>query len=176
VRYVPYDVDFGETLWRARREAFLAGDYSAPNGISGNEAGAMSDGDVQASMAEFLGVDVADLEEFENMVPEGTQSPAPRDDLDERIARMLTMTMDQGSHSILDVVQVGEWPGIGVVTPVPEAELQELVGTSRPTHPQVAATEAALMERCPRWEGRLVVVHDDQGNPDELCFLGVTGD
>lgn len=176
VRYVPYEADFGEALWKARREVFEAGDYAAPYGMSGDEAGAPSDEDVQASMAEFLGVDAADLEGFEEMVPESVRGPAPRDELDERIAGMLNMTMDQGSHSILDLVRVGDQPGFGVVTPVPEAELEELVGTARPTRIQVEAIETSLFDRCPRWEGRLVVVHDDTGAPQELCFLGVSGD
>lgn len=179
VRYVPYEDDFGEALRKARREVFLAGDYEAPPPVVGDDDFRA----VLADLAAFGGLEafggVSEVVEPSAVgaaaPPPVPGAPEPRDDLDRDIERMLTSTMDRGSHSLLDVVTVGPAGGPGVVTPLTADELRVLFGTDRPTGTQVAQAEDAILQRCPRWEGRLVVVHDPTGSPTHLCFLGVSG-
>jgi hypothetical protein len=176
VEFVEYEADFGEGLWKARRGVFEAGRYQAPAGAEGVDLEGLSDDDVKAMMAEAVGLPVEYIDEMEGMAPGGVGAPRPRDELDERIGRMLALTMDSGSHSILDMVRVGDERGLGVVTPVRDEELERIVGTSRPTRGDVEEHVEALLGLRDRWEGSVVVVYGDDGAPTELCFLGFSGD
>ena len=172
---VPYEDDFGDALWQARRQVFQNGDYQPPYGMTREEAGRLSDEDIQAATAEFFGIGPDELADLNDRAPEGLEPPAPRDDLDKQIIRMLNMTMDAGSHSILDIWRVDREAGFGVVVPLAEAETLQIFGTLTPSRSQVEQAQQELWDRCPRWQGVLVVAYD-AAKPSEICFLGASGD
>jgi hypothetical protein len=89
---------------------------------------------------------------------------------------MFNLTMDAGSHSILDMQRVSAKPGFGNVVPMTEAEMQQIPGTTKPTVADVEEAKDRPWQRCRRWEGLLVVIHDDAGAPSEISFLGAPGD
>lgn len=43
---VAYGDDFDEALWRAQRQVFQTGDYEPPYGMTGEEAGRLSDEEI----------------------------------------------------------------------------------------------------------------------------------
>jgi hypothetical protein len=80
-----------------------------------------------------------------------------------------------GSHSILDVIAVGEKLDVLVATPVSDADLVRLFGTTKPTHAQVEEKRFPLMTlRKPQHPCFLSVFEGEE--PVEYCFAGATGD
>jgi hypothetical protein len=173
VYFAPYDPDFNEALWRLRRVTFIKGDYSGPRFMSGTEAADLTDTEVQAAAAAFLGIEARDLVALD---PLARERPGPRDELDRRINRVLHLTLDRGTHSILDMTHVADRPGLAVVAPLSSSDLTRVLGTSRPTKALIAAAVRPLAELRGRWQGSLAVVHDATSRPVELCFLGRSGD
>ncbi|MEH1165324.1 hypothetical protein V6V47_08050 [Micromonospora sp. CPCC 205539] len=86
------------------------------------------------------------------------------------------LAQETGTHSILDVHRVlseGEQPAFGTVQPVTATEALRHAGTERLTREHVDAIDS-LAERS--WLGRCAVLHDTQGQPEEIYFWGFSGD
>lgn len=80
-----------------------------------------------------------------------------------------------GSHSILDVIGVGEKRDVLVATPVADADLERLFGTTRPTRAQVEDKRFPLMTLRPAQHPCYLAVFEGE-EPVEWCFAGATGD
>ena len=94
------------------------------------------------------------------------------------IEELLKMNETEGTHSILDMVHgcsARDGWSFGVLHPLPNEILEDLLGTSRPTHDQVDAARTELGRQRDRWIGTYVVVYKDD-EPDEYFFTGYSGD
>ncbi|MEU8179238.1 hypothetical protein AB0B85_22490 [Micromonospora sp. NPDC049044] len=107
--------------------------------------------------------------------------PSSASDYPNRPATMKELFDDEsvqesGTHSILDVYRVldeGETPEFGTVEPVSAAEALRHAGTERLTREHVDAIEGLAAQG---WFGRCAVLHDAQGEPEEIYFWGYSGD
>ncbi|MFJ9055780.1 hypothetical protein [Streptomyces sp. NPDC102409] len=105
--------------------------------------------------------------------PEEGREPRPRT-LEELCQDELVR--DAGTHSILDVFQVlgpDDTPDCNTVEPVSAEEARELLGTDKLTRAHVKDFDVFPRSR---WVGRCAVLHDEQGQPQEICFWGHSGD
>ena len=82
---------------------------------------------------------------------------------------------ETGTHSILDIEAVGDFPNDCVAAPAPPEVLLAKYGTSRPTSSEIKAHPRALSELLERGRAYYVVVYKDDV-PDELYFEGASGD
>jgi hypothetical protein len=69
---------------------------------------------------------------------------------------------DEGTGSILDVVQVSGSPDFCSVCPLPDAQRTRLFGTEQPTHRMVESS-GGLFDDIGRGQGVYVVVHKEGG-------------
>jgi hypothetical protein len=83
---------------------------------------------------------------------------------------------ESGTHSIIDVNRVladGEEPDYRTVRPVTPEEATRCAGTTTLTRDHMTAIEG-LAERS--WFARCAILHNGQGEPDEIYFWGFSGD
>jgi hypothetical protein len=79
-----------------------------------------------------------------------------------------------GTRSILDMARVADEPDFGLVTPLPEDDLVDLFGTSKPTHEMIESNDD-LFESLERGQGVYIVVYRDD-TPSEIFFAGYSFD
>jgi hypothetical protein len=82
----------------------------------------------------------------------------------------------EGTHSILDIFRVirpDEEPDYMTVKPISAAEAMEHLGVEKLTRAHVPKFD--VFPRW-RWYGRCAVLHDDNGQPQEIYFWGHSGD
>ncbi len=81
---------------------------------------------------------------------------------------------EDGTCSILDIRSVGDAPGLCTAGPLPDDELLECFGTTKPTREEVGASDG-FWETVDRGEGLYIIVY--KGNePDEIFFGGYSFD
>ncbi|MFJ5267289.1 hypothetical protein [Streptomyces sp. NPDC088358] len=105
--------------------------------------------------------------------PEGEREARPRS-LEELWEDELVR--EAGTHSILDIFRVvgpDDTPDYNTVEPVTAEEARELLGTDRLTRAHVKGSDVFPRSR---WIGRCAVLHDAEGNPQEIRFWGHSGD
>ena len=90
------------------------------------------------------------------------------------IADALLAAEADGTASILDLDTVADRPGFGVAHRLGEAQLQQLFGTTRPTH-QMIENSDDLFDQIDRGQGVCIVVYKDD-QPDEIFFAGYSFD
>jgi len=78
-----------------------------------------------------------------------------------------------GTRSILDMMSVGNAPGLGTLGPLREDQLQQYFGTTQPTHDTVE--EGEFWDDLDRGMGIYIIVYKD-GKPDEYFFAGYSFD
>jgi hypothetical protein len=81
---------------------------------------------------------------------------------------------EDGTRSILDIDRIGDEPDFCVAAPVDEAVLEELYGTTEPTHDMIES-ELEIFEHLDRGQAIYIIVYRD-GQPDELFFAGYSFD
>jgi hypothetical protein len=163
VSQVPYQPDIAAALDVARWDAYRAGNYyqSEPT----PEARAMSE-DEYVRWCESTEGTQASLEVSEEWRA-AQIDPVDPDSL-------LASQPFSGTHSIIDMTEVGSEPCEHTVAPAPAEVLDELFGTRTPTTAQV---EDALdiLDLYGRWCGTYVVGHQE-GRPHTIYFVGHSGD
>jgi hypothetical protein len=82
---------------------------------------------------------------------------------------------DGGTQSILDIVKVGAAPGFSVAGPLDPRDLEDALGTRRPTREVVMARKSQLLANLDRGQCAYVVVYDGD-LPAELFFAGYSYD
>lgn len=89
---------------------------------------------------------------------------------------LLASQPESGTHSVIDMTHVADRPGFGAVAPAPAELLHEVFGTTQPT---VAAIQNAIEENriygFRSWHGMYLIGYRD-GEPDEIFFVGYSGD
>ena len=82
---------------------------------------------------------------------------------------------EEGTHPILDMVEVAEAGAEATVRVLREDEVRALFGTDRPA----AADFERFLEsedwHVDRWQGRVTTLYQD-GEPTALAFWGISGD
>ena len=79
-----------------------------------------------------------------------------------------------GTRSILDMTTVADEPDYGAVAPLPEEQLTELFGTSRPTHEMIEESDE-LYDVLERGQGVYIIVYKN-AQPSEIFFAGYSYD
>jgi hypothetical protein len=79
-----------------------------------------------------------------------------------------------GTRSILDIDVIGDQPDFCVAAPVDQAMLEELYGTTEPTH-EMIESELEIFEHIERGQAVYIIVYRD-GKPHELFFAGYSLD
>lgn len=105
--------------------------------------------------------------------PIGPQSPAPGAK-HSSIEEAFEDADADGTRSILDMERVSDAPDYGAVAPLPDEDLLELFGTTRPTR-EMVDSNYDLFEALERGQGVYIVVYaDDQ--PSGIFFAGYSFD
>jgi hypothetical protein len=93
------------------------------------------------------------------------------------IEELLEAAAEDGTHSILDIEHTADAPDFGVAWPAPQAVVEEVFGTAKPSRADIEAKPDGLAEQLDleRWQAVYVVAYAD-GKPSEIYFEGVSGD
>jgi hypothetical protein len=105
--------------------------------------------------------------------PIGPQSAAPGAQ-HKSIEDALEAADADGTRSILDMEVVSDTPDYGTVAPLPDEELLELFGTTKPTREMVEGSDD-LFEVLERGQGVYVVVYTND-QPSGIFFAGYSFD
>jgi hypothetical protein len=190
--FAPYDKDVGAALQRLREQVFREGRYERftlppeeldtfqgkPRALDPN---APPDQQMQMQEGETFFQWAARLQDFANKMGGVPPKPEPESSTKpETIDELLEEQGESGTHSVLDIRGVSEEPEFGAVSPMPSEELEELFGTDKPTRKMVEdkSVDHSLVEHplvCEPWQGVYFTVYRD-GRPDELFFIGTSGD
>ena len=169
----PYDPDPEVALDRLRERSFAAGDYLPPGGIMRFPRDLPPGTPLNFRLMMALFRAIAAVSMAAHWVARGGRQPRTIDEL-------LSMTGENGTHSILDITHTADIPEFGAATPLSKHRHLKFFGTTTPTHAQVdaAATEPgeALDDGVRRWEAVYFVVHDEVGTPVDYVFVGASGD
>jgi len=106
--------------------------------------------------------------------PVGPQSaaPGPRH---RSIREAITASGEGGTRSILDLERITSRAEYSAASPLPEALLRELYGTTTPTREMVEPDLAFSEYMDERGQGIYIVLHRD-GRPHEILFAGYSFD
>ncbi len=187
--FTPYSADADVALQRLREQVFREGRYERFT-LSSDELESFQEKpgivdptaplekQIEKQEGESIlqwGVRIQKLLGGETPKPEPDSSKKP-----ETIDELLEEQGESGTHSILDIQRVSDEPDFGAVSPMPSEELEALFGTDKPTRKMVEekAGDYDLVEHplvSERWQGVYFTVYRD-GRPDELYFIGTSGD
>jgi hypothetical protein len=105
--------------------------------------------------------------------PIGPRSPAPGAQ-HASIEEAFEDADADGTRSILDLDHFSEEPDFGAVTPLGNDILEELYGTTQPTH-EMIEENMDFFEEIERGQGISIIVYKE-GKPDEIFFAGYSYD
>jgi hypothetical protein len=175
--FVPYEADAASALQRLRQQVFKEGKYGS--GIPKTE-------DMRAMLEQMIAQGpnpdearrrmdqaLAKIEQLRHLMPPEPPKPAT-------IEALLEQRAENGTHSILDIQRISPTPDFASVCPMPADDLRTVFGTDKPTREMVEDKlgDEPLVEHplvAERWQGTYFVVFRD-GQPNELCFVGTSGD
>jgi hypothetical protein len=189
--FTRYEADVGAALGRLRKRVFREGRYE-------RFVPSQEDLEVMQGKLRKIGPDVPSHEreriqqqdamirlagQIQSILGEWGDKPEPVPDYSKKprtIRALLKEQGESGTHSILDIERVAARPQSGAVSPMPAKRLKEIFGTDRPTHEMVEALRGAceLFEDplvVEGWQGVYFTVYR-HGKPDELFFIGTSGD
>ena len=86
----------------------------------------------------------------------------------------LANSAEEGTASILDIMNVGVTPEICSVCPLSDEDLESYFGTTEPTHEMILENQD-FYEPIGRGEGIYITVYKD-GRPNEYFFAGYSFD
>ena len=105
--------------------------------------------------------------------PIGPQSPAPGAK-HSSIEDAVEDSAEDGTRSILDMERVSDTPDDCAVAPLPDEDLLEFFGTTKPT-PEMVEGSDELFEMLERGQGVYIVVYTDD-QPSGIFFAGYSFD
>lgn len=105
--------------------------------------------------------------------PIGLHSPSPGAQHDS-IEEALEDSGEDGTRSILDMMQVSATPDYFTVAPIPIDDLRRQFGTDRPTHEMIENSDE-VFETLERGKGIYIVVYKED-KPTEIYFAGYSFD
>lgn len=189
--FVPYEADASAALKRLREDVFARGDYVFGDGLSEEqvEEGMTRMRPELEAAAKEMAAKAEDpsqpehvraaLKEFATRMREmGNYKARPRPSQPKTIEALLEQQAENGTHSILDVIEISPEPKFGAITPFPRAQLVEFFGTEKPSHEQIEeAYESGSIEEIAseRWQGICITAFRND-SPSEIFFAGCSGD
>ena len=108
-----------------------------------------------------------------DLFPIGPDSPAPGAQ-HATIEEALEGAAEDGTRSILDLDHVSDTPDFCAVTPLEDAVLQNLYGTTKPTR-EMVEQNMNFFKDIQRGQGIYIILYID-GEPDEIFFAGYSFD
>ncbi|MHB8898697.1 MAG: ankyrin repeat domain-containing protein [Thermoguttaceae bacterium] len=202
--YCPYNPDAQAALQKLREDVFRRREYSLPGDvlaglddkslkdISPDVAGlrkmiALAKG-LDEAFAD-IGADTSDstkrtreMETFIDKIEQEGFASAAKAFFKEKTSKKpqsideaLELAEEAGTHSILDIDRIGDTPGFGVATPLSQAELIELFGTTEPTLEMAQDFEVELQSFREPGMALYFPVYGE-GKPVQYAFAGSTGD
>jgi hypothetical protein len=182
---VAYQSDVTKVLDDLRRDVFLRGEYErpAPDVNFLEELGFFDvDDETREALIGECGLEPlraplarVGLDGLRDYIRFLYDAPKLRD-LDELMALQCIST--EGTHSILDIVGVGQTPADGSIFPLPVDFLQRYFGTAEPTRAAVEesrARDVVLDEAYERGQGIYFTLYQD-GRPEAIYIEGASGD
>lgn len=93
------------------------------------------------------------------------------------IDELLEASAENGTHSILDILQTADTPDFAVAWPAAMEAVEDIFGSSQPSHEEIEDKQGELTERLEleRWQAVYLTVYKG-GKPVEIYFEGVSGD
>ena len=155
--FVPYQSDVMAALHQLREKVFVEGEYYKP---------ALFYAKLLNDIGDQLEPEVIDgvkksIEEYESR-------PEPH-----TIDELIEMNAEAGTHSIIDMHDIGKEPDFGVLSPMPEDLMMEILGTLQPDRSLVESQMDKLSWRIKACHYFIVYEGD---SPSEICFIGYSGD
>jgi hypothetical protein len=160
--FVPYEADTEGALQRLRQQVFRDGKYGsgipAPKEMKAAFEQLIAQSPNPELARQQMEQAMAQMEQLRHLMPPEQTKP-------DTIEELLEQRAESGTHSILDIQRISSVPDFGAVCPMASEDLQNLFATDKPTRKLVAE----------RWQGIYFTVYRD-GMPDELFFMGTSGD
>jgi hypothetical protein len=202
--YWPYNPDAQAALLELREDVFRRGDYTLFGGILAElDDESLKDispdvGGLRKMVALAKGLDEAfadigadtsdstkrtrEMETFIDKIEEEGFASAAKAFFKEKASKQprsideaLELAEEAGTQSILDIERIGETPECGVATPLSQAELIELFGTTEPTLEMAKDAEIDLQSLRERGMAVYFSVYSE-GKPVQYVFAGNSGD
>jgi hypothetical protein len=172
--YVPYQENIQKALEELQSEVLESGDFVLLN----TREGMIKQWEQLLKKLEGTGIPEemikAEAEEINNRINSLKALPEPTN-MKERIYEIYEINGEEGTHSILDMAEIGQEPDFMRVAPLKESELILLFNTLTPDRELVEERIDRLMDFRSRWMGTYVILYED-GEPTELLFVGFSGD
>ncbi len=109
------------------------------------------------------------LDEIES----GLSMLGPKADWHER-ASLLRGMLEDGTHTILDIIEVGSTQDFGIIRVATAQEVRDVYGTETPTQDDVDMRSNGFEYE--RWTGIAHKIYDASGTPTHWWFEGYSGD
>ena len=90
------------------------------------------------------------------------------------IEAVLEMVDEDGTGSILDIMEISDEPDLCTACPFPPDELEEYFGTAQPNLAQVEASDE-IWDAIDRGTARYIILYTD-GSPSHIFFAGYSLD
>lgn len=155
--FVPYQSDIKVALYQLRKKVFNDGDYYKPAQFYSrllNDIGDQLEPEV--------------IDGLKKTIEEYKSRPEPQ-----TIEDLIELNAEAGTHSIIDMHDIGIEPDFGVLSPIPDNLLLEVLGASRPDR---ALVERKLGELGMSIKANHYFIVFDGNTPSEICFIGFSGD
>ena len=183
--FVPYQLDIEQALHKLRRDVFESGEYYSEI-MSKEELWQWLDGEFSKPPEQQFGGQDDDgrqeamIDSYLPIYERLKTMSAPRT-VDEKIEELLFLAsaFQEGTHSIIDILRVGEAGNFGEVGSLTDDQLIEIYGTNKPTREMLEQID--LLEMLGgdviyyRGSAFYVIVYLE-GQPEEICFIGFSGD
>jgi hypothetical protein len=175
--FVPFEENVEAVLQRLRQQVFKEGKYGsdilAPDRMKAvfEQMLARSPNPEQTRKQ---------MEEAMEKLAQLRQRMPPEPPKPSTIEELLEQRAENGTHSIIDIQRISDVPDFAAVSPMPDQRLREIFGTDRPMRTMVESKlgDRELVEDplvSERWQGVYFTIYRD-GKPDEICFMGTSGD
>ena len=172
--FVRYEANTEAALQCLREKVFRDGEY---------ESGRVTPDQVRAAYEQLIAQSsnpAVARQQIEQVMEQLRPLMPPEPPKAKTIEELLEQRAESGTHSILDIQRVSQEPDFAAVSPLPPEELVKLFGADKPTRKTVEDKlgDYDLVEHpmvSERWQGIYFVVYRD-GKPDELYFMGTSGD
>ena len=105
--------------------------------------------------------------------PPDANSPAPGAQ-HASIEEAMEDAAEDGTRSILDLFSISESPEFCTASPLPEAYLLDLYGTTKPTR-EMVEKNMGFFDHIERGQGVYIILYTD-GHPDGIFFAGYSFD
>jgi hypothetical protein len=164
IYFTPYQPDPEAALQKLRNEVFARGEYYKPWDAASSWHAELSQAppEERAAMEDFL----------RSLPPSPLQPPEP---LPATIQELLELYGASSTHSILDIERISDRLDFAAAAPLGEEELLASYGTRQPTREQFESCSLVWSDPPQRGQAVYFVVYKN-GQPDEIAFLGNSGD